>query len=802
MTPRTLRVLGWPAISDRLAGLCASATGRERALALEPAPWLEEAERRLKETSEARELAETAGGLPVRGIRDIREAVHRAAIGGALAIRELLDVRDTLVAARTLKGFLTKRRADAPVLAEAGEGIGVFGGLETAIAEAISDDGTVMDGASPDLAKIRRERRAGEARLRERIDQVLRAPAMQRMLQEPLITIRNDRFVLPVRAEFREQFPGVAHDQSASGMTVFMEPLAIVPLGNRVRELAAAEQQEIARILAALSGDVGAAAEDLAETLGVLAGLDLAAAKAALSQRMSAAAPRLNVAGRVDLRAARHPLLTGAVVPIDVRIGGAFRTLVITGPNTGGKTVALRTLGLLTLMAQAGLHVPALPESEVGVFPQVFADIGDEQSVEQNLSTFSSHLTAIVEILRLLARDLPSEDTRAERAAALVLLDEVGAGTDPMEGAALARALIETLHALGVCTAVTTHYTELKSLAFTHPGVENASVEFDEETLRPTYRVLIGTPGRSNALVIAARLGLDPAIVERARGYLSRHETDLTQSMQKVEEERTLLVREREALARARAELTQAQARAAQEAERLGADRRRVLDRAQAELGDLLRRGRQELDALLAALRTRPSDEAAGRVRARLRDLREVTEIYAEEARPPVEGTPPDHLRPGEDVLVLSLGRRGVVQTGPDSRGEVEVQAGALKVRVPLADLRRVEAAGGTGSRRRPASSPADDTVAADLGKALTVPASVDLRGMTADEALAELDKYLDEATLAGLARITVIHGKGTGALRRAVHEHLAHHPEVATFRLGGDGEGGSGATIVDLSRG
>ncbi len=800
MIPRTLRVLGWASISDRLAGLCASPLGRERALALAPMPWLDEAERRQRETSEARVLAEAAGGLPVRGIRDVRGSIHRAAIGGALAIRELLDVRDTLVVARTLKGFLAAHRADAPMLAEVGEGIGVFTGLEGRIGEALSDDGAVVDTASPDLGRIRRERRTGEARLRERLEQVIRAPAMQRMLQESLVAIRDERFVVPVRSEFREQFPGIAHDQSSSGMTVFMEPLVIVPLGNRLRELAAAEQQEIARILAERSGNVGAEAEAIAATLELLAELDVAAAKASLSLQMNGSMPRLNAAGRVTLREARHPLLTGAVVPVDIRLGGEFHTLVITGPNTGGKTVTLRTLGLLTLMAQSGLHVPAAPESESAVFPQVYADIGDEQSIEQNLSTFSSHLTAIVEILAGLSQAAPGGDPRAAPPPALVLLDEVGAGTDPTEGAALARALIETLHDLGARTAVTTHYTELKSLAFTHPGVENASVEFDEETLRPTYRLLIGTPGRSNALVIAARLGLDPAIVERARGYLSRHATDLTHLMQRVEEERSLLAQERDALARSRVESVQAQARAAEEAGRLATERRRVLERAHTELGALLRQGRQDLDALMAALRARPSPEAAAKVRSRLREFGEVSEAFAAETRTPPSGAPPEDLRAGEDVLVVSLGRRGTAQAGPDDRGEVEVQVGSVKVRVPLADLRRTPGMGAGTGRPDARSGQAGSTTAADLGKALVVPASLDLRGMTVDEALAELDRYLDDATLAGLPRVTVIHGKGTGALRRAVQEHLAHHPEASSFRLGGEGEGGSGATIVDLA--
>jgi len=813
MTPRTLRVLGFPAICERLAEVCASTLGRERALALQPTPWLGEVERRQHETSEARFLAETAGGLPVRGIHDIREAVHRAVIGGTLAIRELLDVRDTLAAARTLKGFIATHRVDVPSLAEMGEGIGVFTALETAIGSAISDDGAVVDDASQALSRIRRERRIEEARLRDRIEQVIRTPAVQRMLREPLITIRDDRFVVPVRAEFREQFPGVVHDQSASGLTVFMEPLVIVPLGNRLRELAVAEQQEIARILAALSAHVGAAAEEIGGTLDALADLDVAAAKASLSLQMEGVSPRLNAVGRVALLAARHPLLVGTVVPVDIRLGGEFRTLVITGPNTGGKTVTLRTLGLLTLMAQAGLHIPAAAGSEAAVFPQVYADIGDEQSIEQNLSTFSSHLTAIVEILQGLAQDPPGGRASSEHLAALVLLDEVGAGTDPTEGAVLARALIETLHAIGACTAVTTHYNELKSLAFTHPGVENASVEFDEETLRPTFRLLIGTPGRSNALVIAARLGLDHAIVERARGYLSRHAADFTQIMQKVEGERALLAREREALAQAREDLARAQGRAAEEAERLAAERRRVLERAHAELGTLLRQGRQDLAALLAALRTRPSAEAATKVRAHLRELSERSEAYAAEVRTTPQGAPPEDLRAGEDVLVVSLGQRGVAQTGPDSRGEVEVQMGVLKVRVPLSDLRREasedrepDTPGGAGSggnttrREAPPSTVRSGNPVSDLGKVITVPATVDLRGMTADDALVELDKYLDEATLAGLPRVTVVHGKGTGALRRAVQEHLAHHPEVAAFRIGGEGEGGSGATIVDLA--
>jgi DNA mismatch repair protein MutS2 len=439
-------------------------------------------------------------------------------------------------------------------------------------------------------------------------------------------------------------------------------------------------------------------------------------------------------------------------------------------------------------MAQAGLHIPASPDSEVAVFPEVYADIGDEQSIEQSLSTFSSHLTAIVEILRSL-RVTPAGDARA-----LVLLDEVGAGTDPTEGAALAQAVIEALHEQGVCTVVTTHFNELKTFAFTHSGVENASVEFDENTLRPTFRVLIGTPGHSNAFVIAERLGLDPEIVSRARSYLARRDADLAGLLEAIDRDRAALAAERGALARTEADLARMRERQEEETRRLVAERQRLADRAHAELSGLLRTARKDLEELMAVLRSEPTPQAVARVRGYLQDLSQTADAYAAEADTPPPGSPPEGLRVGEDVLVVSLDRRGVVRAGPDNRGEVEVQTGPLKVRVALSDLRRVAASGSPAPLGTPAA-------AVSLDKSLTVSSTLDLRGREASDAVLELDKYLDEATLAGLERVTIIHGKGTGALRRAVQAHLTHHPEVAAFRLGGGGEGGSGATIVDLAR-
>lgn len=789
MTPRTFRVLEFPAIRERLAGLCVTAYGREKAQGILPSPWREEVERRLRETTEARWLAETAGGLPLRGVHDIREALRRAALGGTLSPEDLLRIRETLAAGRVLKGYVLARREQVPVLAEAAEAISVFPSLEAGIARAVAEDGTIKDEANPELARIRRERRVTEARLREFLERLLRDPAVARHLREPLVTIRGDRFVVPVRSESREQFPGIVHDHSASGLTVFMEPLPAVPLGNKVRDLALRERDEVARILAALSQEVGAAAEEIAESLEVVGELDVAAAKSQLSLQMDAAPPRLNEAGRVDLRSARHPLLAPPVVPVDIPLGGRFRTLVITGPNTGGKTVTLRTLGLLTLMAQAGLHIPASADSEVAVFPQVYADIGDEQSVQQNLSTFSSHLSAIVETLRALDAAPPGE------ARALVLLDEIGAGTDPVEGAALARALLEAFHERGACTAVTTHFSELTSLAFEVPGVENASVEFDEETLRPTYRLLVGRAGQSNALTIASRLGLPPEIVQRARTYVARRGADVAALLRRVEEERATLARQREALARLEAELDRERRRLAEESARADDERRRILAEAAREARALLERARRELESLKGALQTRPTAEAVAALRRRLRAVAESAEAYEGQAAPRPVGAPPQDLRVGDPVLVASLGQRGVVQAGPDSRGEVEVQVGSVKVRVPLADLRRTPEEPGT-----PAGRTGEAPGSVTMEKALRVPAVLDLRGKRVDDALLELDKYLDDAQLAGLARVTVIHGKGTGALRHAVHEYLAHRAEVARFRLGGEGEGGSGVTVVDLA--
>jgi len=781
MDARSLRMLEFPKIQERLAVLTTFPPGRELAEALWPSTDLEEVTAWQQETTEARTLLEEGEG-PLRGAKDIREPVRRAAKGGRLDPAELLDIRDTLRVARVVKGYLQARAFRAPSLAAIAAGILPFEEVEGAIQRAIGEDASILDSASERLARLRQEQRGVHNRIKEKLEEILRSPSYAPMLQEPLITVRGQRYVVPVKAEFKGRFPGILHDQSSSGATVFMEPLAIVPLGNRLRELEGEEQEEIARILRALSRMIGERAGGILENVAILGRLDFVFAKARLSLEVDGVSPRLNDRGLLVLRKARHPLLQpppdwpGRVVPIDVELGDSFTTLVITGPNTGGKTVTLKTIGLLTLMAQAGLHIPADEGSEVCVFPQVFADIGDEQSIEQNLSTFSSHMGNIVEILRNL------------RGMALVLLDEVGAGTDPTEGAALARALIEHLHTRGVRTAVTTHYNDLKLLASEIPGVENASVEFDPETLRPTFRLLIGVPGRSNAFIIASRLGLPPSIIERGRSYLRREEVALDRLLAEIERDRQLIAREREEAGRAYQEAERLRRQYEQALRGLEEEKRRILASVQEEGERLLRQAMEQVEQLLQKIREEATERAVHRAREQLRALRLEWEERGKLLAPEPTGEPVQEVHVGEVVYVTSLGQVGVV-AAPPARNEVEVQVGAVKARVPLENLRRVKgkAVGERHALLREELPP-------------PVPASLDVRGRTAEEALLELDRYLDQAFLAGIPRVTIIHGKGTGALRRAVHRFLSDHPHVRAFRLGEAGEGGSGATVVELN--
>src|SRR5436190_23419575 len=594
MNSHTLKVLEYEQIRTLLAEQISTDLGRERVAEMAPLDEEEDVRRLLEEPGETRRIMDVAGSRRLGGIHDVRAAVEAAARDGLVEAPALLDLADTVASGRRLRGFLLKRAESAPRLAELGREIGDFERLEEEIRRCISPRGDVLDDASPSLARVRKEQKVAHSRMMERLHSFLRNSAYKDMIQDPVVTLRDDRYCIPVKSEYRSQFGGLVHDQSASGATVFMEPAAVVELGNELRQLAIKERQEIERILRELAGKVGREAIPLAGTLHTLSLVDFISAKAKLAFAMDATEPKLNREGLVELWKARHPLLKGAIVPIDVRLGGEFTQLVITGPNTGGKTVTLKTVGLLALMAQSGLHIPASDGSTLPVFRGIYADIGDEQSIQQSLSTFSGHITNIARILKAV-------EITGRRS--LVLLDEVGAGTDPTEGSALAKAILRHLWKKGVRTIGTTHYGELKEFAYSHEGVENASVEFDMETLRPTYRLLIGIPGSSNAFAVAARLGLPQEVIQAAHGMLSDEENTITEVIQKLTADQKATELDLARAASAAREVDELRQKYDRELRQLQADRRQTLERARADAFEIIRNAKRQADQLLDELK-------------------------------------------------------------------------------------------------------------------------------------------------------------------------------------------------------
>ena len=767
---KTLGTLEFTSVRTLLAERTSFAPGRERALALEPESDLASAERLQDETAAAKALQRAKPATGLRGAQDIREPLRRADLGGVLDPEQLLAIAATARSARSL----FEEIHDHPPLAARARFARPPTELAAAIEHAIGGTGEVLDRASAALATARSELRAAQAALQRRIDGLLRSD-LARYLQDPIITQRGGRYVIPVKSEYRSAVKGIVHDQSASGATVFIEPLEVLEANNRVREAELAEQQEVQRILDGLSRSVERASEDLHTTLEALAVLDVILAKAQLAEAWSSERPALNDQGRLDLIDARHPLLIDRgtpVVPIDVRLGTDFRVLVITGPNTGGKTVTLKTIGLLTLMAAAGLQIPVERGSSVPVVRRIFADIGDEQSIAQSLSTFSSHLRNVVATLA----DAQAGD--------LALLDEVGAGTDPDEGAALAMAVLETLLARGVLAAASTHYPELKAFALNTPGVTNASVEFDAETLRPTYRVHVGLPGASNAFAIAARLGLDRDVLAKAETHLSDLHRSLERTLREAERQRTELASALEEARVAEADARTVMSQAEHQAEQAREQGREALKRARAEAEELILQARRALRQAETA-----RDEAAKR---NLVDDARTALHEAEAARDAV--APPPRPAVLHDIAIGSpVQVEGVTEPGTlvsiDDKGIAEVASGSLRLRVPREQLR-------PAPRQEP---PIRSTRPAVQGAATNVPLQLDLRGARAEEALAELDRYLNNAAVAGYDRVRVVHGKGTGALRNAVREALSSHPLVREQSPATPAEGGEGATIVRL---
>jgi DNA mismatch repair protein MutS2 len=825
MNAHSLKVLEFAQIREMLAEHASCALGKEIIAALSPLQDEEAIRRAQAQTTEARRLLEAAGQIPLGGVHDVRPAVRAAAIGAMLEPGVLLDVCETLAATRRLRAFLLKRAEEAPWLADIARNLDEYPQIEEEIRRCISEKGEVVDAASPALGRIRKEMRVAHGRMMEKLNSLIRSSGTRDMIQDPIVTMRDDRYCIPVKAEYRSHFGGLVHDQSASGATVFMEPTAVVELGNELRRLAIQERQEVERILRELSGLVGRRSDPLEATLSLLGEVDFIAARAKLSCASRATEPAINTNGVLRLRQARHPLLRGEVVPIDVHLGDAFSVLVITGPNTGGKTVTLKTVGLLTLMAQSGLHIPADEGSAIALFRGVYADIGDEQSIQQSLSTFSSHITHIARIL---------EGVRLTGRHSLVLLDEIGAGTDPTEGAALARAIMGHLHAEGARCIATTHYGELKAFAYSHDGVENASVEFDLETLRPTYRLLIGIPGSSNAFTIAARLGLPEAIVEAARSQIHPDELSLTEVIRRLTEDQRATEQDLQRAAQGRQEIDALRERLERELLQLRADRQQTLERARAEAFEVVRAARREADRVIGELRRQekaaqrgetgfsPAD-ARRRVQKLVRELqgalpeapsaplpapgarrpakagetrepadRLLTESREPGAIEPEERVPAGPPRVGDTVLISPLGQTGVLIAEPDG-GKAQVQIGAMRMTVAASALTRV------APTREAAPSQSRAVGDLRLERRATVSPEIQLLGLRAREAVETLDSYLDDVCLAGISPVRVVHGKGTGALQRAVWEYLQKHPHVSAYRLGEEGEGGGGVTIVSL---
>ena len=789
---KSIRTLELPRVLKLLADQAVSPEAKELALAVRPETDYEDVLRLLDQTDGARTMMVLHGAPGFSGVKPIRELLDRADRGGSLSISELIRVGDLLYAARRAKEYFNMDAMEPTAIDQIFLSIHGNRFLEDKIRRCIADENTVADAASPELADIRRHMRAALAKSRQILQKIISSPSYSKVLQDNIITQRDGRFVVPVKADQKGNLPGLVHDVSSTGATVFVEPMGVVQANNEYAELQAREQAEIDRILAELSADAAAHRGDIQWDHDALVQLDLIFARAELGDQMDAIRPQVRRDGVIRLRKARHPLLDKkTAVPIDIELGGAFDTLVITGPNTGGKTVSLKTLGLLTLMTQCGLHIPVGDRSEVSVYERVLADIGDEQSIEQSLSTFSAHMKTIVSILQEADRD------------SLILFDELGAGTDPIEGAALAIAIIQHVRALGAKSAATTHYAELKTFAMTTVGVENASCEFNVETLSPTYRLLIGIPGKSNAFAISRRLGLPDEVIADAQSQMSRDsvrfEDVLTQleekrqALEKREQEADRLYRQREEDARKAREFREQMQRAKENAR----------SRGEAEAKRILRDARSASDAVFAELekmrkeqakveRTLNANEARAELRRQLNEAESA--IDKRDARSEPIPKPSRPIRKGDLVEIPGVSTPAeVVSVGSD--GTLQLKAGILKMKAKSGEVRLIEDDERAAMKKK-APKPVRTAV---TGLHTAASRELDIRGMETLEAESVMETFLSSAVMGHLETVTIIHGKGTGALRKAVHDILRRNKNVKSFRLGVYGEGENGVTVVTL---
>ncbi len=812
MNEKAKKKLEYNKVIERLAEKAASPSGKQRCRELEPSTNVLEITRWQEETDEALRYLWSKSEPSFGGLHDIRTSVKRTMVGGVLSMEELLDIADSQYVVQKIKEYgkrqdtqeVRQGTVDAPQIEGSFEHLDpLFQGLQTVseveneIRRCIISVDEMSDNASSKLHQLRREIHVQQERVRSQLQNMIHSESYRTVLQDQVVTMRGGRFCLPVKAEHKNSVHGMVHDQSASGSTLFIEPMAVVETNNRITELMVAEQEEVRRILAELSHRVASYEQPLLANFEILTELDFIFAKGKLAKEMEAVKPLISEERVIDLPKARHPLLNPkTVVPISIRLGEGFTSLIITGPNTGGKTVTLKTLGLLSLMGQAGLHIPTADRPKLTVLDEVFADIGDEQSIEQSLSTFSSHMVNIVDILEQVTPW------------SLVLLDELGAGTDPTEGAALAQAILSDLRQRRILTAATTHYSELKIYALSTEGVENASCEFDVNTLRPTYRLLIGVPGKSNAFAISRRLGLSEEIITQAGELLASNDIQFEDMMSDLEIRRKQIEEEQEKIQSLRAELSALQREAKTAKEKVEAQKERVIRAAQEQASEMLRKAKEEADQTIARINKLIQQGAQGgmdmsaleKERAHLRETLDQMQQKAPASSVGRSGAiDVRQLIPGVKVRIEGFDQDYSVLTVPDHRGNVTVQAGIMKLQIKTGDIVKILQDPDEKPKKK---TKKDSSISAgSFGKAQTIHLEVDLRGMMTDEGIAVLDKYLDDAYLAGMPQVRVIHGKGTGAMRKAVQNYLRRAPHVASYRLGALGEGDTGVTIVDMKK-
>lgn len=793
MNKRTLRVLEYYKIIEQLTAFASSPAGKRACERLKPSADIIEINKSQEETADALKRVYQHGSVSFSGVYPIGEAMKRVAVGASLSIPELLDVAKLLRVAANVRQY--GQQADS----EDGKGNDSLTGyfesimplehLAREINRCILSEDEIADDASSALKDVRRSMKQVNGKVHEILNGMISKQTNQAMLQDSLVTMRNGRFCVPVKAEYKGQFPGMVHDQSSTGSTFFIEPMAVVNMNNELKELAAKEAVEIEKILANLSEQVAVSRESLEMNVDILTTLDFIFAKASFAKSYNGTEPLFNTEGKVEIKQGRHPLLEKhAVVPVDIRLGEEFTMLIITGPNTGGKTVSLKTLGLFTLMGQAGLHIPAFQGSKLSVFTDVFADIGDEQSIEQSLSTFSSHMTNIVYIMKHATKDT------------LVLFDELGGGTDPVEGSALAISILSELHNQDIRCMATTHYSELKTFAMTTEGIENACCEFDVETLSPTYHLLIGIPGKSNAFAIAKKLGLSEQVIENAIGQIDNDTIDMETILADLEKSKRTIEKEQEEIAANKAEIKQLKDRLASKNEHIEQRKQDILRNAREEAREILEEAKSFADASIRKYNNwekkpqtasnKDLEKERGEIRAKLNAVNGKLEYKA-----PVRKSKhkPSDFHLGDLVHIISLNTQGTVRSLPNQKGEITVQMGILQSTVKISDVEIVQEEKYQSPKQKTAN------YRAAVHKSMNIKPEINLLGMTVDEAISELDKYLDDACLSHLNQVRIVHGKGTGALRKGIHEYLKRQSYVKSFRLGEFGEGEAGVTIVEL---